>query len=431
MEANRLRGDNRLRNDWFKGFTAATCQSSHFDPGSWQHQFSRPRGEWGFGLGHHPDVGHLIILDDSCGAKGSRKAHHLVSLGSGHCPTTVLVVMNASHVDPNAPNALNALSQTPHAPVEAATAAATATVAQALCSALHSVMVDQDQAIRLTVAGLLSGGHVLLEGPPGVGKTTLAKALVSACGSGFARVQGTADLLPADITGANIFDQRTSDWAFRPGPLMQHVVLFDEINRATPRAQSALLEAMAERQVSVDGIRHALPDPFFLIATQNPSGDLGTYPLVAGQRDRFALVATVGRPSREAERKILTQLAPDRVATMAAVTSPMELRAAIAGVSACHVDGRLVDYLLDIVEAVRTAGASAGITTSLGPRASQTMLAVSRALGAIGGRTFVVPDDIKHAAPAVLAHRMMRPGDDRLTTLAEWVAAVTDTVRAP
>ncbi len=312
-------------------------------------------------------------------------------------------------------------------------------VAARLVVGLEQVMADQHRAIRLTIAGFLAGGHVLLEGAPGVGKTTLAKTLVAATGTDFARVQGTSDLLPTDITGVSIYDQRAGEWVFRPGPLVHHVVLFDEINRATPRAQSALLEAMAEKQVTVDGERRPLPDPFFLIATQNPAGDLGTYPLVAGQRDRFALVVTMVRPSREAERALLTQAELGDPASMTQRVSPEELRHAIASAATTHVEPAIAEYLLDVVDAVRrgiegrttaTAG-TGGEAISLSPRASKTMLRVAQAWAVTHGRGYVIPDDIRDVAGPTLAHRLLRNGDDRLSALNDWVQAVTLTVPLP
>ncbi len=310
------------------------------------------------------------------------------------------------------------------------------TVAQQLVAAVDGVMADQHRAVRLTVAGLLAGGHVLLEGAPGVGKTTLAKSLVAATGTDFARVQGTSDLLPTDITGVNIYDQRTGEWVFRPGPLMHHVVLFDEINRATPRAQSALLEAMAEGQISVDGDQRLLPNPFFLIATQNPVGDLGTFPLVSGQRDRFALVVTMTRPSREAERLLLTRSDLGQPSSVHAVSTPSQLKSAIAATATVHVATEIADYVLDIVDAVRSGidGRSAGALNhgvSLSPRASKTLLKVAQAVAVIEGRGYVIPDDVRQVAAVCLAHRLLRTGDDRLSALVDWVAAVIQSVPLP
>jgi MoxR-like ATPase len=309
-------------------------------------------------------------------------------------------------------------------------------VGRSLVNGLNQVMADQARAVRLTIAGLLAGGHVLLEGAPGVGKTTLAKTLVVATGTDFARVQGTSDLLPTDITGVSIYDQRSGDWVFRPGPLVHHVVLFDEINRATPRAQSALLEAMAEGQVTVDGERRPLPDPFFLIATQNPAGDVGTYPLVAGQRDRFALVVTMSRPSRAAERALLTQAELGQPSRLDRLVTPEELRAAINATSSVFVAEPIADYLLDVVDAVRRgiegrSSAHQHEAVTLSPRASKTLLRLTQAWAVIDGRAYVIPDDVRAVAGPSLAHRLLRSGDDRLTALVDWVDAVTLTVPLP
>ncbi len=344
--------------------------------------------------------------------------------------------MNATH-----PMSSPEASLTPSATTPSATSAPPATghaiaVGRSLVDGLNQVMADQGRAVRLTIAGLLAGGHVLLEGAPGVGKTTLAKTLVAATGTDFARVQGTSDLLPTDITGVSIYDQRTGDWVFRPGPLVHHVVLFDEINRATPRAQSALLEAMAEGQVTVDGERRPLPDPFFLIATQNPAGDVGTYPLVSGQRDRFAMVVTMARPSRAAERALLTQADLGQPSRVGRLVTPDELRSAIAATSSVFVAAPIADYVLDVVDAVRRgiegrSQAHQHEAVTLSPRASKTLLRLTQAWAVTDGRGYVIPDDVRAVAGPALAHRLLRSGDDRLTALVDWVDAVTLTVPLP
>ncbi len=191
------------------------------------------------------------------------------------------------------------------APAEPVVGTAVPAAVQALQDQLARVVYGSPQPLQLTIAAFLASGHVLLEDQPGVGKTLLAKALARSLGGSFGRVQGTPDLLPSDVTGVSIYEEDTHDWRFQPGPLFNQVVLVDELNRATPRTQSALLEGMAERQVSIDGTTHALPSPFFVIATQNPQDDVGTFPLVAGQRDRFTVSVSMGLPGREAERLLV------------------------------------------------------------------------------------------------------------------------------
>jgi MoxR-like ATPase len=276
--------------------------------------------------------------------------------------------------------------------------------AQALIDNVGRVILGKADQVRIVVAALLARGHVLIEDAPGMGKTLLAKTLARSVGGTVGRVQGTVDLMPADITGVTVFDQEQRDWQFRPGPLFHHVLLFDEINRATPRAQAALLEAMAEGHVTVDGVTRELPNPFFVLATQNPYGEEGTFPLVSGEYDRFAVSVQVGLPDRESERALLRQVGGrPALDDLEPVLSPESLLGLCAAVASVHVASGVEDYVLDLAAATRS---DASFRQGISPRATQVLLDVAKSYAALDGRAFVTPDDVQAVAVAVLAHRV-------------------------
>jgi MoxR-like ATPase len=279
-------------------------------------------------------------------------------------------------------------------------------LARSLLTNLSTVVRGKDEPLRLALVAVLSGGHLLIEDVPGVGKTLLAKALARSMGGEFRRVQATPDLLPADLTGVSVF--APEGWEFRPGPLFAHVVLVDEINRATPRTQSALLEAMEERQVTVDGKTHRLPEPFFLVATQNPFEHAGTFPLVEGQRDRFSIVIEMGHPGRTAERELLMgQGGSALLDDLAAVTDPAALARAQAIVQQLHCEPSVADYVIDVAEATRH---HPDVVIGASPRCTLGLLHSARAHAALAGRTYVTPDDVQAVARATLAHRLVLAG---------------------
>ncbi|WP_163097048.1 MoxR family ATPase [Acidithiobacillus ferrianus] len=272
-----------------------------------------------------------------------------------------------------------------------------------LLDALGAVLLDKERALRLVLSGFLAGGHVLVEDVPGVGKTTLALALARLLGLDFARVQMTADLLPGDILGSSLFDPREQRFVFHPGPIFHAVVLVDEINRASPRSQSALLEAMAEGQVSVDGQSFPLPRPFFVMATQNPQEHAGVFPLPESQLDRFTLRLSLGYPGREAERGLLMG-ENHRPTDLAAVADITLLRQWQAQVAAVFLSSEIQDMLLALAQGSRH---DARVRIGLSPRGLLALKAAAQAWAFLGGRDFLTPDDLRAVTVPVLGHRLL------------------------
>lgn len=270
---------------------------------------------------------------------------------------------------------------------------------------LSEIVLGKDQQLRLALACLLARGHLLIEDIPGVGKTTLALALARVLGLQFQRVQFTSDLLPADILGVSIFEQATARFQFHPGPIFSELVLADEVNRASPKTQSALLEAMEERQVSFEGETRALPNPFFVIATQNPLQQIGTFPLPESQLDRFLMRLSLGYPPAEAERALLMeQERRDLIQNLQPAMSPAELLSLQAEVKAIHTSPALLDYILALVRRTRE---HTGLRQGLSPRAGLALRRASQAWALINGRSGVIPEDVQAVFVAVAQHRLV------------------------
>lgn len=267
------------------------------------------------------------------------------------------------------------------------------------------VIKGKREAIELAVIAFICRGHLLIEDVPGVGKTMLARAIAKSVNGTFRRIQFTPDLLPSDITGTSLFNQKIHDFQFSPGPIFANIVLADEINRTTPRTQSALLEAMDEYQVTVDGVAHLLPEPFFVIATQNPIEYHGTYPLPEGQLDRFLMSINLGYPEEADEKEIIkSQRLSHPIESISSVLKAKDLLGVYEGVKHVHISESLVDYVLKIVTATRD---HRDLVLGASPRGSLAIIRTAQGAAAIEGRDYVLPDDIKKVAPTVLAHRVM------------------------
>jgi MoxR-like ATPase len=287
-----------------------------------------------------------------------------------------------------------------------------ATTAQKIIGNIEKVIIGKRPQITLAVVAYLCEGHILLEDVPGVAKTMLARALARSVGCTFKRVQCTPDLLPTDVTGVSVFNQKTTEFEFRPGPIFAQTVLADEINRATPRTQAALLEAMAERRVTIDGQGYVLKPPFLVVATQNPIDHEGTFPLPEAQLDRFLIRLSLGYPSLEEEAKMLERLQHSHpIDDLSAVSTAAEISASQEAVRDIHVDDKVRKYMLEIVHATREHH---DVHLGGSPRASIAIFRTAQAVAAINGRNFVLPDDVKRMLMPVLGHRLILKPESRL-----------------
>ncbi len=296
-------------------------------------------------------------------------------------------------------------------------------------SQVNQIILGKDHQIRLALSCLLAGGHLLIEDIPGVGKTTLAHALATTLGLNFQRIQFTSDLLPADIIGISVYDRDNASFKFHPGPIFTQVLLADEVNRATPKTQSALLEAMEERQVTTEGETRPLPEPFFVIATQNPSHQVGTFPLPESQLDRFLMRIHLGYPGADAERALLQGTSRrDMLNELKACMSPEELAELRLGVGRVHASPALIDYLQALIRHTRT---SSEFLSGLSPRAGLALLHAARAWALMDGRGEVLPEDLQAVIPGVVGHRLHASGQHGKVNGADVAASLIAAVAIP
>ncbi|MBM3948585.1 MAG: MoxR family ATPase [SAR202 cluster bacterium] len=304
-------------------------------------------------------------------------------------------------------------------------------VAQKMVENVKRVIIGKDGAVELGLISLMCQGHVLIEDVPGVGKTMLARSLARSCGGSFRRIQFTPDLLPSDITGVSIYNQKLTEFEFKRGPIFAQVVLADEINRATPKTQSALLEAMEERQVTVEGVTHPVPRPFTVMATQNPVEYEGTFPLPEAQLDRFLLMITLGYPSAQEELRIIdSQQSTHPIESLQPVAAPEDIVMLHEASKSVFVDDLVKQYVVTLVERTRS---NEDITLGCSPRGTLALIRTCQALALVRGRDFVLPDDVKELAVPVMAHRIIVSAAARMRGVrgAGVIAGLVDRVPVP